>query len=106
MQTAMIAAAAPLAGAGALAQTPKKKLGVALCGLGSLSTNQIAPALQKTQHCQLTGVVSGDRQKAKQWQTKYNIPDRSVYSYDTIDTECRAHGQHAGSCKGTQACVL
>jgi predicted dehydrogenase len=85
MQTAMIAAAAPLAGAGALAQTPKKKLGIALCGLGSLSTNQIAPALQKTQHCELKGVVSGDREKAKQWQTKYNIPDRSVYDYDSIE---------------------
>jgi predicted dehydrogenase len=85
MQTALIAAAAPLAGAGALAQTPKKKLGVALCGLGSLSTNQIAPALQKTANCQLTAVVSGDRQKAKQWQTKYNIPDSNVYSYDTIE---------------------
>ena len=85
MQTALIAAAAPLAGAGALAQTPKKKLGVALCGLGSLSTNQIAPALQKTANCQLTAVVSGDRQKAKQWQTKYNIPDRNVYSYETME---------------------
>ena len=62
MQTALIAAAAPLAGAGVLAQTPKKKLGVALCGLGGLSTNQIAPALQKTTNCQLTAVVSGDRQ--------------------------------------------
>ena len=85
MQTAMIAAAAPLAGAGALAQTPKKKLGVALCGLGGLSTNQIAPALQKTQYCELKGVVTGDREKAKQWQTKYNIPDRSVYDYDSIE---------------------
>lgn len=85
MQSAIIAAAAPLAGAGALAQTPKKKLGVALCGLGGLSTNQIAPALQKTQHCELKGIVTGDRQKGKQWQTKYNIPDRSVYDYDTIE---------------------
>lgn len=32
-----------------------KPLGVALCGLGSLSTDQIAPALQKTQHCRLAG---------------------------------------------------
>ncbi len=31
-----------------------RKLGVALVGLGSLSTNQIAPALQKTNHCRLT----------------------------------------------------
>ena len=85
MKTAMIAAAAPFAGTSALAQTPSKKLGVALCGLGSLSTNQIAPALQKTQHCRLAGIVTGSPQKAKQWQAKYDIPDRSVYSYDTME---------------------
>lgn len=85
MKTAMIAAAAPFAGAGALAQTPKKKLGVALCGLGGLATNQIAPALEKTQHCRLAGIVTGSPEKAKQWQAKYGIPDRSVYSYDTME---------------------
>jgi len=35
----------------ARAADPDKKLGFALCGLGSLSTNQIAPALQKTRNC-------------------------------------------------------
>lgn len=85
MKTAMIAAAAPFAGASALAQTPKKKLGVALCGLGGLSTNQIAPALAKTQFCRLAGIVTGDPQKAKQWQAKYDIPERNVYSYDTME---------------------
>lgn len=85
MKTAMIAAAAPFAGASAFAQTPGKKLGVALCGLGSLSTYQIAPALQKTKHCKLAGVITGDPQKGKQWQERYGLPDRSVYSYDTMD---------------------
>lgn len=85
MKTAMIAAAAPFAGAGALAQSSNKKLGVALCGLGGLSTNQLAPALQKTKYCRLAGVVTGDRHKAKQWQAKYDIPDANVYSYDTIE---------------------
>jgi predicted dehydrogenase len=84
MQTAMIAAAAPFAGAASLAQSTGKKLGVALCGLGGLSTNQIAPALQKTKHLRLAGVVSGDMQKAKQWQTKYNLSERSLYTYDTM----------------------
>jgi predicted dehydrogenase len=89
MKTAMIAAAAPFAGTGALASTrknaPKKKLGIALCGLGTLSTYQLAPALTKTKHCYLAGIVTGDPQKAKQWQAKYNLPDRSVYSYDTME---------------------
>jgi predicted dehydrogenase len=89
MKTAMIAAAAPFAGTAAAATTrkdsTKKKLGVALCGLGTLSTYQLAPALAKSKHCYLAGIVTGDPQKAKQWQAKYNIPDRSVYSYDTME---------------------
>src|SRR5262245_5371598 len=40
----------------ALAQAAEKKIGFALCGLGNLSTNQIAPALQKTSHCRLAGI--------------------------------------------------
>lgn len=63
---------------------PNKKLGVALCGLGKLSTDQIAPALQKTQHCRLAGIVTGSRGKVDAWRKKYNLPARSVYTYDTM----------------------
>jgi len=49
----------------ALAATAKKKLGFALCGLGSLSTAQIAPALQKTANCRLAGIITGTPAKAK-----------------------------------------
>jgi predicted dehydrogenase len=73
--------AAPFIGSAA---TSGKKLGVALCGLGKLSTDQIAPALQKTQHCRLAGVVSGTAGKADAWRKKYNLPARSVYTYDTM----------------------
>ena len=66
------------------AQPAGKKIGFALCGLGSLSTNQIAPALLKSANCRLAGIVTGTPAKAKQWQAKYDIPDRSVYSYDTM----------------------
>ncbi len=38
---------------------PEKKLGFALVGLGWLATHQIAPALAKTKHCRLAGIVSG-----------------------------------------------
>ena len=57
------------------AQAPARKLGVALCGLGSLSTNQIAPALQKTRFCRLAGIVTGTPSKAAEWQKKYDLPD-------------------------------
>lgn len=61
-----------------------RKLGVAICGLGKLSENQIAPALAKTKHCRLAGIVTGTPAKATAWTAKYGIPEGSVYSYDTM----------------------
>jgi predicted dehydrogenase len=66
------------------AQTPGRKLGVALCGLGSLATNQIAPALQKTRNCRLAGIVTGTPSKAAEWQKKYDLPAGNVYTYETM----------------------
>src|SRR6185312_5260892 len=68
----------------ALAQGSRKKLGFALCGLGGLSENQLAPALQKTQYCRLTGVITDTPEKATKWKTKYGIPDRNIYTYETM----------------------
>lgn len=61
-------------------------MGVALVGLGGLSTHQIAPALQKTRHCRLAGVVSGTPDKIRAWQAKYGLPAGACYSYDQFDT--------------------
>jgi predicted dehydrogenase len=69
----------------ARAASSRPKLGVALCGLGNLSTYQLGPALQKTQHCRLAGVVSGSRSTATdEWRKKYDLPAHSVYTYDTM----------------------
>ena len=68
----------------ALAAASRKKLGFALCGLGGLSSQQIAPALQKTSNCRLTAIITDTPAKAADWKAKYNIADRSVYSYDTL----------------------
>ncbi|HEY1790819.1 MAG TPA: Gfo/Idh/MocA family oxidoreductase [Verrucomicrobiae bacterium] len=87
-QSSIVAAAAPLLGASLLrAQTasPGRKIGFAICGLGNLSTHQLAPALQKTQFCQLTGIVTGHPSKAEQWKAQYNIPDKYVYNYDNME---------------------
>lgn len=78
-------AATPLLAAQATATNhPDRKLGVALCGLGSLATNQIAPALLRTRHCRLAGIVTGSPEKAEVWKEKYQLPSRSIYSYDNM----------------------
>ena len=71
-------------GTRALAAGSRKKLGFALCGLGNLSTRQIAPALQSTAYCRLAAIITGTPAKAVKWQAQYNIPDRNVYSYETM----------------------
>jgi predicted dehydrogenase len=62
-----------------------KKLGFALVGLGSLSTNQIAPALLKSKHCQLTAIVTGTPEKEKVWAEKYGISKDHIYNYDSFE---------------------
>src|SRR5262245_59806630 len=62
-----------------------KKLGFALVGLGSLSTNQIAPALRKTRFCRLAGIVTGTPAKEKIWAEKYGISQKNVYNYQNFD---------------------
>ncbi|MGA9270051.1 MAG: Gfo/Idh/MocA family oxidoreductase [Lutimonas sp.] len=63
----------------------KKKLGVALVGLGYYSRDLLAPALQLTQHCQLKGIVTGSPEKVPVWQKQYGIEDKNVYSYENMD---------------------
>jgi glucose-fructose oxidoreductase len=80
-------------GAGALALAARahgqssaapRKLGVALAGLGNYSTRQLAPALKLTQHCRLTGVVTGSPEKGRQWARDHGFPEKNVYHYDTM----------------------
>ena len=62
-----------------------KKLGVAVVGLGSLSTNQIAPGLLKAAHCKLTAIVTGTPAKEKIWGDRYGISREHIYNYDSFD---------------------
>lgn len=63
-----------------------RKLGVALVGLGNYSTNQLAPALQETSHCELRGIVTGSPEKIPRWKEKYGIKDKNVYNYENMHT--------------------
>ena len=80
----LAAASLPFVSRLSLAAESPRKIGFALCGLGSLSTHQLAPALQKTKFCKLAGIITGTPAKAKRWQAQYDIPSRSVYNYDTM----------------------
>lgn len=62
----------------------KRKLGVALVGLGGYSSGQLGPALKLTEHCRLAGVVTGSREKGAKWAKEHGFPETSIYSYDTM----------------------
>jgi len=65
---------------------PKDKLGVALVGLGSYSTYELAPALMETKKCYLAGIVTGTPSKEKIWADKYNLLQKNIYNYQNFDT--------------------
>ncbi|WP_136465284.1 Gfo/Idh/MocA family protein [Flagellimonas onchidii] len=67
------------------AKKDKRKLGIALVGLGSYSTYQLAPALMDAEHCYLAGIVTGTPEKEKIWAGKYGIPKENIYNYDNFD---------------------
>ena len=69
-----------------LFQQSKKKLGVALVGLGYYSTDLLAPSLQLTEHCELVGIVTGTPAKAEKWKQQYNLADKNIYNYQNFDS--------------------
>ncbi len=76
----------PLACAMGGGKNNKKKLGVALVGLGSYSTYQLAPALIDTEYCQLAGIVTGTKEKESVWANRYTIPAKNIYNYENFDS--------------------
>lgn len=59
-------------------------LRVAILGLGSYGT-RVADAMQSCKKAKLVGAISGTPSKLKDWQSKYNIPEKNCYSYQNFD---------------------
>lgn len=59
-------------------------LRVAIMGLGSYGT-RVAEAMQSSKKSKLVGVISGTPSKIKDWQSKFNIPEKNCYNYETFD---------------------
>jgi predicted dehydrogenase len=53
-------------------------------GLGSYGT-RVAMAMQDCKKAKLVGVISGTPSKIKDWQAKYNIPEKNCYNYQNFD---------------------
>ena len=59
-------------------------LRVAIMGLGSYGT-RVADAMKDCKRAKLVGAISGTPAKIKDWQKKYNIPEKNCYSYESFD---------------------
>jgi predicted dehydrogenase len=59
-------------------------LRVAIMGLGSYGT-RVAEAMKSCKRAKLVGVISGTPSKVKNWQSKYNIPEKNCYNYENFD---------------------
>ncbi|MEA1787339.1 Gfo/Idh/MocA family oxidoreductase [Arenibacter sp. GZD96] len=76
----------PMACGNIVGSHQKKKLGVALVGLGSYSRGQLAPALENGEYTYLAGIVTGTPEKEKIWGEKYSIPKKNMYNYENFDS--------------------
>lgn len=61
------------------------RLGLAIVGLGRLALEEIMPALAASKRCRVTALVSGHKAKARQVAAMYDVPETSLYDYQTFD---------------------
>jgi predicted dehydrogenase len=80
-----LGAAAHLVPASLRAQSPQKKVGYAVIGLGRIA-GHFMPGTRNTTNSQITALVSGHRDKAERIAAEYSIPAGSIYSYENFDT--------------------
>jgi predicted dehydrogenase len=66
------------------AQTPQKKTGYAVIGLGRIA-GHFMPGSRSTTNSQITALVSGHRDKADRIAAEYGIPATSIYNYENFD---------------------
>jgi predicted dehydrogenase len=74
-----------LGGEPANPDAPKKRLGIAVVGLGHLALEQILPGFGQAKHVRVTALVSGDRKKAETIADQYDVPRANLYDYQGFD---------------------
>jgi predicted dehydrogenase len=81
---AMGLAAQMLPSVGVAAQGGERKVGYAVIGLGVIADHFMRGVLQSS-NSQITGLVSGHRDKAERIAAQYGVPKSSIYSYEDMD---------------------
>ena len=87
--SALVLSAAPGALVAGCVNSPSPErageiLRVAILGLGDYAT-RVANAMQSCKKAKLVGAISGTPSKLPVWQSKYNIPAKNCYNYQTLD---------------------
>jgi predicted dehydrogenase len=67
-----------------LSQSPQKKIGCCIIGLGRIADHHMRGIAQSST-ATITGLVSGHRDKAETIAAKYNVPKTSIYSYEDLE---------------------
>ncbi len=64
---------------------PDQRVGVAVVGLGTLTIDEVLPALAQGKQSRLAALVSSDTEKALAAARKYGLSEQNVYSYEDFD---------------------
>jgi predicted dehydrogenase len=71
-------------GHGLFAQEPSRKVGYCVIGLGRIADHFIG-GVHGSSASQITGLVSGHRDKAEKFAARLGVPKSSIYSYEDMD---------------------
>jgi predicted dehydrogenase len=63
----------------------KRKLGVAVVGLGKLAIEEVMPAFAQAKYVEPVALVSGHADKAKRIATAFGVPTDAIYDYAGFD---------------------
>jgi predicted dehydrogenase len=62
-----------------------RSLGLAVVGLGELTTKHLVPAIRQSRACHLAAIVSGSRDKADAWGQRWHVAPSQRYGYGGFD---------------------
>ncbi|NBY36046.1 MAG: gfo/Idh/MocA family oxidoreductase, partial [Verrucomicrobia bacterium] len=77
-----LAAGYALAPALRAAEASGKPLGLALCGLGNYSNNELSPALLETKNVKLVAAITGTHEKGVKLAKLHGFDEANIYSYE------------------------
>lgn len=84
------AAAIPLSSCVSWTQPPprytRRKLGLAIVGLGNYATHQVGVGLEKSDFWNVAGIVTGSPSKIPGWKKKWGLKDENIFNYNNFDS--------------------